>query len=52
MFVYERDGKICIAFDSNKPVETPDVVIEKTDADKIVLHVGDTEVEGDAQPED
>ena len=32
MFVYEKDGKLCIAFQSTQiPPETPDVVIEKVD---------------------
>ena len=30
MFIYEKDGKLCIAFQSTQvPPETPDVVIEK-----------------------
>lgn len=32
MFIYEKDGKLCVAFQSTQvPPETPDVVIEKVE---------------------
>lgn len=45
MFMYEKDGKLCIVFDDNKPAENPDVIIEKVD-DKVLIHVGNTTIEG------
>lgn len=43
MFVYEKDGKLCIAFQSTQiPPETPDVVIEKVDGVTYVKVDGNT----------
>ena len=51
MFMYERDGKLCIVFNDNKPADQPDVIIEKVD-DKVLIHVGDTTIEGSTDSEE
>ena len=50
MYMYEKEGKLCIVFtDKQLPAETPDVIIYKDEVGKIILQVGDQKIEGNPQ---
>ncbi len=40
MFIYEKDGQLRFDFNTNKPNDTPDMIIKKED-DKTVIEIGD-----------
>lgn len=44
MFMYEKDGKLMITFEDTKPVEQPDIIIEKDKETGITkVHIGEQE---------
>lgn len=49
MFMYEAEGKLNIVFDENRPVENPDVIIEKGEDGYIRIHIGDTVISNEPQ---
>lgn len=46
MFIYEKDGQLRFDFNTNKPNETPDIVIKKED-DKAIIKIGDVVLPSD-----
>lgn len=54
MFVYERDGAICVTFKDNKPVEAPEYkIVIKHDEGKIEVNGTEIAVAGtEAEPKE